>query len=59
MRQCGLVHAVDLQLTTAIRFQPDIGKLKAVGIPGTTIRVEQAVRFQLLTRFQVHDDTII
>ena len=59
MRQGGLIHTVDLQLTAAIGLQADIFQRQRVGIPGAAVSVQQAVRFELFTGFQVHDDAII
>ena len=48
VRQGGLIHAVDLQLTAAVGFKPDIFQLQGIGVAGTAVGVQEAVRFQLL-----------
>ena len=43
----------------AVGFQPNIFQRQRIGITGTAIGVQQAVGFQFLTGFQMHDDAVI
>lgn len=52
VREGGLIHAVDLQLTAAVGLQTDIFQRQGVGVAGAAVSVQQAIGLQLLPDFR-------